>query len=304
MPKQLHAYGIILRPLITEKAQIMTATADKYAFEVDKRANKMQIKEAVEVAFNVNVKEVNTALMKGKRRRYGRGDDEAAGLEEGRGDAGTGREDRTVRGRVAMAVKQFKPTSPGRRGSSGFTFDEITKKKPEKSLLATRKRMAGRNNQGKITVRHRGGGIEAPHPHRRLQARQAGRAGPRRGDRVRPRPQLSHRADLRIATARSGTSLRRVGLKVGEMIQAGARSRSEGGQHAAAAEHAERHGDPQHRADAWPRRPDRPQRRHVGAADGEGRRVHAAATALGRDAARPLADARRPSGRSGTPRTA
>ena len=51
MPKQLHAYGIILRPLITEKAQTMAAQQNKYAFEVDKRANKMQIKEAVEVAF-------------------------------------------------------------------------------------------------------------------------------------------------------------------------------------------------------------------------------------------------------------
>ena len=71
MPKQLHPYGIIMRPLITEKAQIMTGQ-NKYAFEVDKRANKMQIKEAVEVAFSVNVKEVNTAVMKGKRRRYGR----------------------------------------------------------------------------------------------------------------------------------------------------------------------------------------------------------------------------------------
>ncbi len=57
-----------------------------------------------------------------------------------------------------MAVKQFKPTSPGRRGMSGFTFDEITKKKPEKSLLVTKKKMAGRNAQGRITVRHRGGG--------------------------------------------------------------------------------------------------------------------------------------------------
>jgi large subunit ribosomal protein L2 len=63
-----------------------------------------------------------------------------------------------------MAVKQFKPTSPGRRGSSGFSFEEITKKTPEKSLLATRKRMSGRNNQGKITVRHRGGG-----PKRRIR---------------------------------------------------------------------------------------------------------------------------------------
>jgi large subunit ribosomal protein L2 len=57
-----------------------------------------------------------------------------------------------------MAIKQFKPTSPGRRGMSGFTFDEITKAKPEKSLIATRKKSAGRNAQGRITVRHRGGG--------------------------------------------------------------------------------------------------------------------------------------------------
>ncbi len=71
MPKQLPPDGLIMRPLITEKAQIMTGQ-NKYAFEVDKRANKMQIKEAVEVAFSVNVKEVNTAVMKGKRRRYGR----------------------------------------------------------------------------------------------------------------------------------------------------------------------------------------------------------------------------------------
>lgn len=71
MPKQLNAYGIILRPLITEKAQTMTVQ-NKYVFEVDLRANKMQIKEAIETAFSVKVKEVNTATMKGKRRRYGR----------------------------------------------------------------------------------------------------------------------------------------------------------------------------------------------------------------------------------------
>lgn len=71
MPKQLHAYGIIRRPLITEKAQNLTV-ANKYAFEVDRRANKMQIKEAIEIAFNVKVNAVNTLMMKGKLRRYGR----------------------------------------------------------------------------------------------------------------------------------------------------------------------------------------------------------------------------------------
>ena len=71
MPKQLHAYGIILRPIITEKAQIMTQR-NQYAFAVDIRANKMQIKEAVEVAFNVRVEGVNTITVKGKNKRYGR----------------------------------------------------------------------------------------------------------------------------------------------------------------------------------------------------------------------------------------
>ncbi len=59
-----------------------------------------------------------------------------------------------------MALRDYKPTSPGRRGMTGLTFDEVTKKKPEKSLLLPLKRKAGRNNQGRITVRHRGGGAK------------------------------------------------------------------------------------------------------------------------------------------------
>lgn len=57
-----------------------------------------------------------------------------------------------------MPIKAYKPTSPGRRGMTGYTFSEITKKKPEKSLTEPLKKSAGRNNQGKLTVRHRGGG--------------------------------------------------------------------------------------------------------------------------------------------------
>ena len=59
-----------------------------------------------------------------------------------------------------MAIKVFRPTSPGRRGMSGATFEEITKDKPEKSLLSPLKKRSGRNNQGRITVRHRGGGAK------------------------------------------------------------------------------------------------------------------------------------------------
>ena len=59
-----------------------------------------------------------------------------------------------------MALKIYRPTSPGRRGMSGATFEEITKDKPEKSLLAPLKKKAGRNSQGRITVRHRGSGTK------------------------------------------------------------------------------------------------------------------------------------------------
>ena len=59
-----------------------------------------------------------------------------------------------------MALKVYRPTSPGRRGMSSPTFDEITKTKPEKSLLLPLKRKAGRNSQGRITVRHRGSGAK------------------------------------------------------------------------------------------------------------------------------------------------
>ena len=57
-----------------------------------------------------------------------------------------------------MAVKNYKPTSPGRRGASVLSFEEITTNKPEKSLLYTKKKTGGRNAHGRITVRHIGGG--------------------------------------------------------------------------------------------------------------------------------------------------
>ncbi|MBI4571088.1 MAG: 50S ribosomal protein L23 [Chloroflexi bacterium] len=71
MAKALHTYQVIVRPLITEKATILTGE-HKYAFEVVRRANKNQIRDAVELAFNVHVVKVNTMNVRGKRRRTGR----------------------------------------------------------------------------------------------------------------------------------------------------------------------------------------------------------------------------------------
>ncbi len=57
-----------------------------------------------------------------------------------------------------MGIRKYKPTTPGRRGMTVSTFEEITRSTPEKSLTVTLKKHAGRNSRGKITVRHRGGG--------------------------------------------------------------------------------------------------------------------------------------------------
>ncbi len=57
-----------------------------------------------------------------------------------------------------MAIKVYKPTTPSRRGTTGYTFEEITRSKPEKSLTVGLRQRAGRNVRGKMTVRHQGGG--------------------------------------------------------------------------------------------------------------------------------------------------
>jgi large subunit ribosomal protein L2 len=59
-----------------------------------------------------------------------------------------------------MPIRTYKPTSPGRRGMSVSTFEEITRSRPERSLIRKKVSKAGRNNQGRITARHRGGGVK------------------------------------------------------------------------------------------------------------------------------------------------
>ncbi len=59
-----------------------------------------------------------------------------------------------------MAIRNYKPTTPGRRKMSTLVNEDITKKTPEKSLTVTLNKKSGRNNQGKITVRHQGGGVK------------------------------------------------------------------------------------------------------------------------------------------------
>lgn len=71
MPKAIHPYEVLRRPLVTEKTT-MLAAHNKYAFAVALGANKLQIREAVEKAFNVHVEAVNTMRVRGKIKRMGR----------------------------------------------------------------------------------------------------------------------------------------------------------------------------------------------------------------------------------------
>lgn len=69
---ELHIYDVLIRPVITEKSNIQSETLRQYAFEVAQGANKIQIKEAVEFIFEVEVEKVRTMIMPAKRGRRGR----------------------------------------------------------------------------------------------------------------------------------------------------------------------------------------------------------------------------------------
>lgn len=68
----MHVYDVLKRPIVTEKSNAQADATNQYTFEVDRRANKMQVKDAVETVFNVKVMEVNIVNIPAKRGRYGR----------------------------------------------------------------------------------------------------------------------------------------------------------------------------------------------------------------------------------------
>ncbi|OGO39506.1 MAG: 50S ribosomal protein L2 [Chloroflexi bacterium RBG_16_57_8] len=119
-----------------------------------------------------------------------------------------------------MAVKQYRPTSPGRRGMTGASFEEITKSKPEKSLLLPLRKRAGRNNQGRITVRHQGGGSKR---HLRVLDFKRDKIGiPGRVAAIEYDPNRTARiALIYYVDGEKRYILAPVGLKVGEMIMSG-----------------------------------------------------------------------------------
>ncbi|HLI06082.1 MAG TPA: 50S ribosomal protein L2 [Ktedonobacteraceae bacterium] len=119
-----------------------------------------------------------------------------------------------------MPVRQYKPTSPGRRGMSVSTFEEITKTKPEKSLTVSLKKHSGRNNQGKITTRHRGGG--AKRAYRIIDFKRNKPGVPARVTAIEYDPNRSARiALLHYRDGEKRYIIAPLGLKVGDIVESG-----------------------------------------------------------------------------------
>jgi len=116
-----------------------------------------------------------------------------------------------------MAIKKYKPTSPGRRGMTGQTFEEITRVKPEKSLVRPLHRKAGRNAYGRITVRHRGGGHARKY--RLIDFRRSKHDVPARVDSIEYDPNRSARIALLVyADGEKRYILAPLGLRVGNTV--------------------------------------------------------------------------------------
>jgi large subunit ribosomal protein L2 len=120
-----------------------------------------------------------------------------------------------------MPVRKYKPTSPGRRGSSVSDFADITRSKPERSLLAPKPKKAGRNSYGRITTRHQGGGNKQRY--RIVDFRREKDGVPAKVAEIEYDPNRSARiALLHYADGEKRYILAPVGVKVGDRLTSGA----------------------------------------------------------------------------------
>lgn len=119
-----------------------------------------------------------------------------------------------------MGIKKYQPTTPGRRGMTAYTFEEVTKEKPEKALTVPLKSTGGRNNTGRITSRHRGGGHKRKY--RLIDFRRDKDGVPATVAAIEYDPNRSARiALLHYADGEKRYILAPVGLKVGDRVESG-----------------------------------------------------------------------------------
>ena len=154
----LHAGQVVLAPVVSEKSYA-ASTRGTYTFKVHPDAHKVQIRQAVEQLFEVKVVRVNVIKVQAKPKRRGAFKGTRPGWKKAVVQLRAGDVIEIFQGaQLYMPVRRFKPTSPGRRFMTVSDFAEVTKSKPEKALTETLTRKGGRNNQGRITTRHQGGG--------------------------------------------------------------------------------------------------------------------------------------------------
>ncbi len=119
-----------------------------------------------------------------------------------------------------MGIKVYKPTSPGRRGMTGSTFDEITRDKPERSLVAPLRKRAGRGHRGRITIRHRGGGHKRRY--RQIDFKREKHDIPARVASIEYDPNRSARIALLVyADGEKRYIIAPLGLRVGDTVMSG-----------------------------------------------------------------------------------
>ena len=200
-----------------------------------------------------------------------------------------------------MAIRKYKPTTPGRRGSSVADFAEITRSTPEKSLLRPLSKTGGRNNQGRITTRHIGGGHK----------RQYRVIDFRRNDKDGVNAKVAHieydpNRTARIALLHYVDGTKRYiiapnKLSQGDVVESGAGADIKPGNNLPLRNIPTGTVDPRDRAPPRRRREDGPLGRRLGSPRREGRPLRPAASALGRDPQRRRALPRDRSARSATP---
>ena len=183
-----------------------------------------------------------------------------------------------------MALRPRKPTSPGRRFQTVSDFSELTKDRPEKSLLASKPSTGGRNSYGRKTSRHRGGGHKQQY--RVVDFKRNKDGVPAKVAAIEYDPNRSCRiALLHYLDGEKRYILAPNTLKVGDTVES-AQGRHPHRQRPAHALHPDRLDRAQRRAAPRRRRQDGAQRRHERPARRQGRRVRHAAPALDRDAPR------------------
>ena len=182
-----------------------------------------------------------------------------------------------------MALKQFNPTSPGRRFMTTLDFSDLTAKRPERALTEPLKKSGGRNSKGRITIWFRGGGHKRRY--RVIDFRRDKRGIPAKVVSIEYDPNRSARiALLNYADGEKRYILAPEGLKVGQPVLAAETADILPGQRAAAEGDPGRHDDPQHRAAPGQGRADGAQRRRRRPVGGQGVGVRAGQAALGRGA--------------------